>query len=145
MQIKRLLRATVVVFVVMGGVGSIALGALLWHIHASVRRYSAVAQAAHPHPGDDVASLIDFVKSDEHSLRERNLAVWTLGRLRDPAALPVFESFYTGGPCDHDTQLCQGELHKAIVLCGGTPEPSDKSAAETAERETRGDRREGRR
>jgi hypothetical protein len=145
MQIKRVFRTAVVVLVVTGGVGSVALAALLWHIHASVRHYSAVAQAAHPHPGDDVASLVDFVTSEEHSLRERNLAVWTLGRLRDPAALPVLESFYTGGPCDHDTRLCQGELRKAIVLCGGTAHVSDKTGPEIREPELCDGLREGRR
>ena len=133
MQVKRVLRTGLIVLAVLVCLGGAACGALLWHIHASIGRYCSVAQAAHPHPGDDVASLIDFMKSDDHSLRERNLAVWTLGRLRDSAALPALESFYTGEKCDHDTQLCQGELWKAIVLCGGTPHPRHQRRPETVE------------
>mgnify|MGYP000218033278 CR=1 FL=1 len=135
MQVKRMLRTGAIVLAVLACLGGAACGALLWHIHASVERYCSVAQAAHPHPGDDVAALIDFVKSDEHSLADRNLAVWTLGRLRDSAALPALESFYTGGECDHDTRLCQGELWKAIVLCGGTPQPRHEGRPQTVEQE----------
>jgi hypothetical protein len=145
MQVKRILKTGAIALVIVVLLGAVAFGALLWHIHASARRYCAIAQAAHPHPGDDVAALIDFMKSGEHSLRERNLAVWTLGRLRDPAALPALESFYTGGKCDHDTRLCQGELHKAITLCGGTPRPLSEPGPETDEQKQRGDSREGRR
>jgi len=32
-------------------------------------------------------------------------------------ALPVLESFYTGGECEHDKFLCQRELSKAIYGC----------------------------
>lgn len=121
MQTKRTLRIAAIVLAVLLCLGGLTCGAMLWHIHASTRQYCSMAQQAHPHAGDDVASLIDFMKSDAHSWRQRNLAVWTLGRLRAPAALPALESVYTGGECHHDTQLCQHELQKAISLCGGTP------------------------
>ena len=124
MQTKRTLRIAAIVLVVLACLGGVAYGAMLWHIHAFAQQHRSIAQKAHPHPGDDVASLIDFMRSDDHSLRQRNLAVWTLGRLRDPAALPALASVYTGGECHHDTQLCQHELQKAIRLCGGTPRPS---------------------
>ena len=81
----------------------------------------AMAQSAHPHPGDNIAALIDFVDSDEHGLRDRNRAVWALGRLRAREALGVLEKFYTGGECDHDSRLCQGELSKAIKMCKNNP------------------------
>ncbi|MBN2129536.1 MAG: hypothetical protein JW741_08565 [Sedimentisphaerales bacterium] len=135
MQVKRVLRTGGIVLVVLVCLGGAGLGALLLHIHASTGRYCSMAQAAHPYPGDDVASLIDFMKSDTHSLRKRNLAVWTLGRLRDSAALPALESFYTAEECDHETQLCQGELYKAIALCGGTPHPRHERKPETVEQE----------
>jgi len=64
--------------------------------------------------------LIAYVKSEDHSLRKRNLAVWALGQIGDKRALPVLNQFYTGGPCDHDHYLWQGELQKAIKLCQGS-------------------------
>ena len=124
---KRFLKAVIIVLAVAAVLGGAAFGAVLWRVHQSVRRYCDVAQQAHPHPGDDVAALVDFMMSDGHSLRDRNLAVWALGHLRDPQALPSFASPYTGELCVHEEFLCQYELEKAIKLCGGTPEPPRKT------------------
>jgi hypothetical protein len=77
------------------------------------------AEATSLYPGDRVEALITYVKSEDHSLRKRNLAVWALGQIGDKRALPVLTQFYTGGPCDHSHYLCQGELQKAIKLCQG--------------------------
>jgi uncharacterized iron-regulated membrane protein len=115
-----------VVLVVVCGVilvGGTALGAVLWQIHRSVEASCARAQQAHPHPGDDVAALAAYVLSEAHPLSDRNGAVWTLGRLRDPAVLPALESVYTGESCRHDAILCQYELEKAIRRCGAIPAP----------------------
>lgn len=127
MQIKRIMRIGAIVLVVCALLGAAGFGAIFWSIHRSVRKHCAVAQQAHPHPGDDVSALIEFMNSDTHTLRERNLTIWTLGRLRDPRALPALEKMYTGGKCNHDKNLCQYELEKAIKLCGGTPEPPRKT------------------
>jgi hypothetical protein len=64
------------------------------------------------------------MQSDVHSLKERNLAIWALGRLGDRSALPALRTAYTGELCRHDTILCQYELEKAIRRCGGTPKPA---------------------
>ncbi len=77
----------------------------------------AIAQSAHPHAGDNVAALIDYVNDESHTFRQRNLAVWALGQLRDDRALGTLEKYYTGGDCKHSSALCQGELDKAIELC----------------------------
>ena len=105
-----------------------AFGAVAWRIRRSVRDNCLLAQQASPHTGDDVTALVDFMNSTEHSLHDRNhKAIWTLGQLRDPKALPALESVYTGDPCDHDNNLCQYALEKAIRLCGGTPNPPLKT------------------
>ena len=96
-----------------------ALGVLRHQIQSGLDRWCLTAQAAHPHPGDDVAALLDYVQSDAHSLRERDHAVWALGQARDRRALPVLEGYRTGKSCDHDRDLCQYELGKAIALCQG--------------------------
>lgn len=120
---KRTPRIIAGILVVGSPLVAIALVAITWHINRAVRECCSIAQKAHPHPGDDVAALIDFIDSNSHSLRERNSAVWALGRLRDHKALPALEPFYNGMPCDHDKKLCQHELEKAIRLCGGAPKP----------------------
>ncbi len=124
---KRVLK--VVVGIVAVGILLCAVGfsAIMWHIHQSVQGNCQSAQHAHPHPGDDVAALIDFMNSESHSLWDRtHRGIWTLGQLREPRALVALESAYTGESCDHDKNLCQYELEKAIKLCGGTPTPPQK-------------------
>jgi len=94
-----------------------ALGLLRLDMQSDLNRWCRTAQASHPHPGDHVAALLDYVQSDAHSLRERNHVVWALGQARDPRALPVLESYVAGAPCDHACCLCQRELSKAVALC----------------------------
>jgi hypothetical protein len=90
-----------------------------WQIQSGLDDWCATAQVSHPHVGDDVAALIDYVQSESHSLHDRNRAVWALGQARDARALPVLRTYYTGGTCDHERHLCQGELNKAMKLCQG--------------------------
>ena len=119
MRCKTVCRITVVVLLACLVVCVSALGVLRWRIQSGLDDWCAVAQAAHAHPGDDVAALLDYVQSERHTLRNRNHAVWALGQARDARALPVLERLYTGTPCDHERYLCQGELAKAIKLCKG--------------------------
>lgn len=72
------------------------------------------------HPADDrVESLMATVADESLSFDERNRAVWALGVIGDPHAIPLLESYYTGEPCDHEKYLCQYELCKAIKKCQG--------------------------
>ncbi|MHC4741695.1 MAG: hypothetical protein ACYS8Z_07280 [Planctomycetota bacterium] len=75
------------------------------------------AEAMREFPGDKVEAVLGYIESDRYSLKERNKAVWALGYLGDKRALPVLKKHFTGGPCDHDKYLCQGELAKAIKKC----------------------------
>ncbi len=88
-----------------------------WSIRSSVKSISA--KATQEHAGDRIEALMTYVNSENHSLRERNRAVWALGQIDDERALPVLERFNTGQPCNHDTSLCQRELGKATKLCKG--------------------------
>lgn len=124
---KRTVKIIAGVFAVGFLLGGVALGAIMWHIHQSVGEYCAIAQRDHPRPGDNVAALLDFMNSGSHSFQERNLAVWTLGRLSDARALPTLQGAYTGEPCEHAKKLCQYELEKAIKRCGSIPIPPRKT------------------
>jgi hypothetical protein len=123
----RVIKIVIGVSVVCLLLGGAALAAIVWDIHRSVQECCGIAQRAHPHPGDDVTALIDLMNSDSHSLRGRNLAIWTLGRLRESKALPALTAVYTGEQCNHDKNLCQYELEKAIKRCGGIPNPPRKT------------------
>jgi hypothetical protein len=70
--------------------------------------------------GDRIRGLAPLVDCSRCSLRERDMAVWALGELRDRRALPALKAHYTGGKCDHTRNLCQYELGKAIMKIEGT-------------------------
>jgi hypothetical protein len=95
----------------------IAYIAICFSIRSSVKEMSA--EATRQYPGGRIEVLITYVNSENHSLRQRNRAVWALGQIGDERALPTLEKSYTGGPCDHDNSLCQRELQKAIEGCKG--------------------------
>ncbi len=93
-----------------------------WSIRSHVKSISA--EATQRYPGDRIEALMAYVNSENHTLRERNHAVWALGQIGDERALPVLERFYVGEPCNHDTSLCQRELGRAIKLCEGGLNPT---------------------
>ena len=95
----------------------IAFVMVCWSIRSSVKEISA--EAVSQYPGDRIEALMTYVGSENHSLRQRNRAVWALGQIGDERALRVLEKWYTGLPCDHDKSLCQRELSKAIKACNG--------------------------
>lgn len=117
MNSKKLYRGIIIGLLVcfIGGVS--LLGVMRWRIQSSLDRQCATAQSAKLYPGDNIAALLEYVQSESHTLKERNLAVWALGQARDGRALEVLEKYYTGEKCDQDRKLCQKELKKAIILC----------------------------
>ncbi len=75
--------------------------------------------ATRKYSGDKVEALIMFVQSKENSYRANiyranNHAFWALGQLGDKRALPFLRNLVTPEPCDHETNLCQGEIKEAI-------------------------------
>ena len=110
---KILLRGTPIVLLVCAVV--IILFSL--YIELGVKNICALAMQAHP--GDRVEALMKFVKTDGYGYNARvysknNRVFWALGQLGDKRALPVLKGLMTGEPCDHDTNLCQGEIMEAI-------------------------------
>jgi HEAT repeat protein len=91
---------------------------ICFSIRHSVKQISA--QALQEYPGDRIEALMAYVESENHSLRQRNRAVWALGQIGDSRALLTLEKFRTGKPCDHSSQLCQREIGKAIEGCEGS-------------------------
>ena len=107
-------RRGIAAFVVLA---ALAFGGSSWLIAEGVH---AVTEAAlRDQPGDRVLALVAYVESPAHTLRDRNRAVWALGRLGDARALPILQKHFTGAKCDHARRLCQYELRKAIKLCSG--------------------------
>ena len=95
----------------------IAYLCISWMIAAGVRSISETA--LREYPGDRVSALMALVESEQHTMRDRNRAIWALGQLGDSRALPLLERHYTGKPSDERYELSQYELKKAIALCKG--------------------------
>ena len=75
--------------------------------------------ATQKYPGDKVEALMMSVETEEygynaHRYSVNNHAFWALGQLGDKRALPFLKKLATDQPCDHETNLCQGEIQKAI-------------------------------
>ena len=94
-----------------------AYGLACWDIGAGAK--SIYEEALEIYPGNGVSALMKYVDSEEQNLQKRNRAVWALGQLGNPMALPVLLKHCTGRPCDHKKFLCQHELKKAIKQCKG--------------------------
>lgn len=94
-----------------------AFGLACWSIGSGVKSISE--EAVEIYQGNVVSALIDYMDSKEHSLQKRNRAVWALGQLGDPMALPALNKHYTSRSCDHLRFLCQHEIEKAIKMCKG--------------------------
>ena len=98
-------------------VALIGFVSVCFFIRSAVKQMSA--EAVKEFPGERVQALMAYAGSENYNLKKRNRAVWALGQIGDSRALPVLESFYTAGPCDHEKLLCQRELSKAIYACKG--------------------------
>jgi HEAT repeat protein len=95
----------------------VAFAGICLSIRSGVKEIARTA--LHHYPGDRVEALMEYAESPDHSLSQRNLAVWALGQIGDKRALPLLEKHKTGKPCDHDSALCQHEVAKAIDACNG--------------------------
>lgn len=66
-------------------------------------------------------SLITYIEADKHTIKERNSAIWALGQLADPKALPFLyklnESLPEQDKCSYSVYLCKYEVKKAIKWC----------------------------
>ena len=88
----------------------------LW-IEVHVKKVCTMA--TEKYPGDKVEALMKFVETEETSYRadlyrSNNHAFWALGQLGDKRALPFLKGLVKGGSCNHNTNLCQGEIQEAI-------------------------------
>lgn len=97
-------------------VGAAYVGLGLW-IGGDVRAVARGAQARFG--GDPVTALAALAADPAAPLGERNRAVWALGQLGDPAALPVLERLHADAACRHDGAICQHEVRKALAACRG--------------------------
>ena len=80
--------------------------------------------ATQKYPGDKVEALMMFAETKEYGYNARlysanNHVFWALGQLGDKRALPFLKKLVTGEPCDHETNLCQGEIKEAIQKLEG--------------------------
>lgn len=91
----------------------------IW-IGNGIKENIRIAELDNPGKAEDalLAYLADTTKSP---MDRTNIAVWTLGQIRSQKALPVLQGLYRNDPeghiCrgHHNTEICQYELHKAIV------------------------------
>jgi hypothetical protein len=72
--------------------------------------------------GTCAEALSILIDDTTRSFKKRNRAIWALGHLGDPQALPVLEKYFTEVPEGREpvnSTLSQYELYKAINQCKG--------------------------
>ncbi|UCG59977.1 MAG: hypothetical protein JSU70_10740 [Phycisphaerales bacterium] len=98
------------------GLALVAFTLTFWVIFRDVKVISG--QATQEFEGNCVEALIAYVESDDHSFKEKHNAMWALGEIGDPRALPTLERLRTGKPCTKpcrsDQYICQCQLAKSI-------------------------------
>ena len=77
------------------------------------------AEATQKYPGDKIEALMKSVQTETYGYRANiysanNHIFWALGQLGDKRALPFLKKLATSQPCDHETNLCQGEIQEGI-------------------------------
>ena len=80
------------------------------NIHNGLKSIGDKAQ--NEYPGDRIEALISLVDSENHSLKEKDRAVWALGQFGDRRAIPILEKYYTSQPCDHEKNYVNMNLKK---------------------------------
>jgi hypothetical protein len=108
-NIKKTLIAGLILFVV--AIMATFFGLKIW---ISSEANTVAEDAVQVFHLDKTESLIALIDSEDYSLKARNNAIWALGVLKDKKALPKLQLLYTGQPCNHDIELCQYEIEKAI-------------------------------
>ncbi len=98
----------------------ILLSALYFWIRQDVQHNIEIAERIYNKKGEE--ALLLFLKDENNSPNDRtHVAIWTLGKIRSNKALPILLGYYLNDPegqfCKnrHDEELCQYEIHKAIV------------------------------
>lgn len=85
-----------------------------------------IAYAKDIYQGTAEEALVSMLKDNSISANDKtHIAVWTLGQLHSEKALPLFKELYKDDPegktCygNHDNEICQYELYKAIESIEG--------------------------
>ena len=101
-----------------------AIAILLVSLAIELGVKNVCAAAMREYPGDKVDALMKSVDADTYGYNARlysanNKAFWALGQLGDPRAVPFLRTLLTGEECDHETNLCQGEIQEAMQKLEG--------------------------
>jgi hypothetical protein len=73
-----------------------------------LRGFSQKAQTQFP--GKRVEALSAMLECESCNTRDKNWAIWALGQLDDPGAIPILEKYYTGTKGDNPHNLDQDKL-----------------------------------
>lgn len=89
-------------------------------IYRQVTRITEVAKSEFS--GAAVEALSSLIESDAYGFEDKNTAIWALGQLADPEALPFLEKLNSKTeediiPFDRSSGLSKYEIEKAIKWC----------------------------
>jgi hypothetical protein len=113
------LKKILIVFTLIGFCCMLLIEAGFCWIYSDVKKICI--EAKNQFNGDCISSLILVIESKDTSYLQKNNAVWAIGQLADPKALPVLnqarEKAKCGKPCPLNKYFCRYEIDKAIKWC----------------------------
>ena len=93
---------------------------IIFSFHAIYTGVKKICVEARREFGQDCTnSLVLFIKSDDHTLKEKRHAVWALGQLAEERSIPFLKQFQETYQCSDDpkkSKMCY-EIFKALKWC----------------------------
>jgi HEAT repeat protein len=120
-MVKKFIKAILLVVAVMVSVLIVIGSIIVYQNYSSVK--SITIEAKLEYKKDSIQSLINYIHSPKHSLKERNRAVWALGQISDEKAISFLINLSealtdsNGEELDHGNNLCRHEVDKALKSC----------------------------
>jgi hypothetical protein len=112
----------IILWILLAGL-AILLGSACYTFNRIYRQVDMITTLAKKEfPGNAVEALGGLIASDAYGFEEKNTAIWALGQLADPEALPVLETLNSVAeddsvPFDRSSGLSKYEIEKAIKWC----------------------------
>ncbi len=118
---KTIVKIVLWVFGIIVAILIIGTSILEYSMYSSAKAITTEAKSEFK--SDSIQSLINYINSPNHTLKEKNSAVWALGQFADKKAVPFLTKLSEeltgsdGEELSHNKYICRYEVDKALRWC----------------------------